>query len=104
MPTSEIIGFIAATLSAICFIPQAIRVIKTKDTNAISFWMYFLSLLSVIFWLIYGLMLFSWPIIMKNILVIIFSGIILFLKTKDLLKNKGSVKSGKTQGFNASFD
>lgn len=88
MPISEIVGFIAAILSAVCFIPQAIRVIQTKDTNAISFWMYLLSLLSVIFWLIYGLMLSSVPIIMKNIIVIILSGIILFLKTKDLLKSR----------------
>jgi len=86
MPKVEIIGYIAAILSAICFVPQAIRVIQTKDTNAISFWMYLLSLLSVIFWLIYGLMLSSWPIILKNVLVIILSGVILVLKTADLFK------------------
>jgi MtN3 and saliva related transmembrane protein len=88
MDLIDIIGFIAAALSAICFVPQAIRAIQTKDTHAISFWMYLLSLLSVIFWLIYGIMLSSAPIIMKNILVIILSGVILALKTKDLLKTK----------------
>ncbi len=86
--TVEIVGYIAAILSAICFVPQAFRVIQTKDTHAISFWMYFLSLLSVICWLIYGLMLSSIPIILKNILVIILSGIILILKTRDLIRNK----------------
>ena len=95
MPTVEIVGYIAAILSAICFIPQAIRVIKTKDTNAISFWMYLLSLLSVVFWLIYGLMLSSWPIILKNILVIIVSGIILVLKTRDLIRQKKAIKINK---------
>ncbi|MES2677582.1 MAG: SemiSWEET transporter [Pseudomonadota bacterium] len=88
MPTVEIVGYIAAILSAICFVPQAIRVIQTKDTHAISFWMYLLSMLSVICWLIYGLMLSSLPIILKNILVIILSGIILALKTRDLLRRK----------------
>jgi MtN3 and saliva related transmembrane protein len=96
MPTVEVVGFIAAILSAICFVPQAIRVIQTKDTHAISFWMYLLSLLSVICWLIYGLMLSSTPIILKNILVIILSGIIFILKTKDLIKNwRNKNKSGK---------
>ena len=95
MPTVEIVGYIAAILSSICFIPQAIRVIKTKDTNAISFWMYLLSLLSVVFWLIYGLMLSSWPIILKNILVIIVSGIILVLKTRDLIRQKKAIKINK---------
>jgi MtN3 and saliva related transmembrane protein len=95
MPTVEIIGYIAAILSVICFIPQAIRVVQTKDTNAISFWMYFLSLLSVISWLIYGLMLSSLPIILKNVFVILFSGIILIIKSRDLLKlyKKSSSKS-----------
>jgi MtN3 and saliva related transmembrane protein len=88
MPAVEIIGYIAAILSGICFIPQAIRVIQTKDTNAISFWMYVLSMLSVIFWLIYGLMLSSMPIIFKNIFVIVISGIILFFKIRDLLRKK----------------
>ena len=86
MPTAEIIGFIAAILSVICFIPQAMRIIKTKDTNAISFWMYFIFLLSVIFWLIYGIMMTSYPIIFKNIFVILLAGTILLLKIKDLLK------------------
>lgn len=88
MPAFEIVGYIAAILSTICFVPQAIRVIQTKDTNAISFWMYFISLLSVIFWLIYGLMLSSAPIILKNVLVILLSGIIFVIKTRDLLKSK----------------
>ncbi len=88
MPVVEIVGYIAATLSVICFIPQAIKILLTKDTNAISFWMYFLFLLSVIFWLIYGLMLGSLPIIFKNIFVIIFAGIILGLKIKDLMRKK----------------
>jgi len=88
MPALEIVGYIAATLSIICFVPQAIRVIKTRDTNAISFWMYFISLLSVIFWLIYGLMLSSVPIILKNVLVIFLSGIIFVIKTRDLMKKK----------------
>jgi MtN3 and saliva related transmembrane protein len=86
MPTSEIIGFIATFLSVICFIPQAIKTIKTKDTEAISFWMYLLFLLSVIFWLIYGFMVSSLSIIVKNILVIILSSIILYLKIRNLLK------------------
>ncbi|MCE3255024.1 MAG: MtN3/saliva-related transrane protein conserved region [Rickettsiaceae bacterium] len=92
MSLVEVIGYIAAILSVICFVPQAVRVIQTKDTNALSFWMYFLSLLSVIFWLIYGLLSDSMPIILKNILVIILSGIILILKTRDLIKNKKQSK------------
>lgn len=75
----------AAFLNAIALIPQAIRIIKTRDTNAISFWMYFISTLSVICWLIYGILLSSAPIILKNILVILLSILILYFKTKDII-------------------
>jgi MtN3 and saliva related transmembrane protein len=88
MSTLEIIGFIAASLSVICLIPQAVKIIKTRDTEAISIWMYILFFLSIIFWLIYGVMLNNVPIIMKNTLAMILSGIILYLKIKSLLKKK----------------
>ena len=96
MPTYEIVGYIAAILSAICFVPQAIRVIQTRDTHAISFWMYLLSLLSVICWLIYGILLLSVPIILKNILVIILSGIIFAIKTAHLIRDKKIKNNKKT--------
>ena len=101
MPTSEIIGFIATALSVICFIPQAIKTIKTRDTEAISFWMYLLFLLSVIFWLIYGFMVSSMPIIIKNILVIILSGIILYLKIRNLIEKNNSPQKLETKLTNS---
>lgn len=85
---AEFFGYMAAFLNAIALVPQAIRIIKTKDTNAISFWMYFLSTLSVACWLIYGLLLSSIPIIIKNILVILLSLIILYYKTRDIINFK----------------
>ena len=52
--TSEMIGYLAATLTTASFLPQAILTIKTKDTESLSLSMYSLFTLGVFFWLIYG--------------------------------------------------
>jgi MtN3 and saliva related transmembrane protein len=70
------------------YLPQAIKTIKTKDTRGISFWMYFFSIIGVIFWLIFGFMIGSFPIILKNIVVIILGGIVLWIKTAHILRDK----------------
>jgi MtN3 and saliva related transmembrane protein len=88
MNIAENIGFLAALLSVVCLVPQAVKSIVTKDTSSISFWMYLLYFFSVICWLIYGILLESRPIIIKNILVIILSGLILLLKIKNLNEEK----------------
>jgi MtN3 and saliva related transmembrane protein len=95
MQTPDIIASIAAFFTMIGYLPQAIKTIKTRDTKSISFWMYLLSLIGVIFWLIYGLMINSYPIILKNIAVIILSGTILFIKIGNMIKKKEDVKESK---------
>jgi MtN3 and saliva related transmembrane protein len=93
--TPDTIAYIAAFLTMIGYLPQALKTIKTRDTESISFWMYLLSLLGVIFWLIYGLMIISYPIILKNIAVITLSGIILFIKSRNIIFKKEDVKDSK---------
>ena len=67
------------------YIPQAVKTIKTRDTKGISFWMYFFSIVGVIFWLIFGFMIGNVPIIFKNIAVIILGGTVLWIKTTHIL-------------------
>ncbi len=95
MPKHEIIASFAALFTMIAYIPQAVKTIKTGDTKSISFWMYLLSMVGVILWLIYGIMINSYPILFKNISVIILSGIILFIKTKNIVKGVDEKKEIK---------
>ena len=80
MTNPDIIASIAAFFTMIGYIPQAIKTIKTRDTTGISFWMYFCSIVGVIFWLIFGIMISNIPIIFKNIAVIILGGTVLLIK------------------------
>lgn len=78
--TFEIIGMLAAGLTTASFIPQVIKVLKTKDTHSISLMMYACFVTGVGLWIIYGLYLASWPIIIANLITFILASIILLMK------------------------
>lgn len=86
MNNPETIASIAAFFTMIGYLPQAIKTIKTRDTKGISFWMYFFSIVGVVFWLIFGIMINNIPIIFKNIAVIILGGAVLFIKFGNMFK------------------
>lgn len=62
----ETIGFIAATLTTACWIPQAVRIIRTRDTTAISLFSYLAFASGLAAWLTYGILIESRPIIVAN--------------------------------------
>ena len=76
------IGYLAAFCTTVAFIPQAVKVYKTKHTKDISLGMFSLLNLGFVFWLIYGVMLNSYPIILANAVTIIFAIYILLTKLK----------------------
>jgi len=83
---TEIIGYLAAFLTTVSFLPQAIKTIKTKDTSGISLLMYSVFLIGVLFWGAYGILLKSLPMILANIVTILFAGTIWMYKVKGILK------------------
>jgi MtN3 and saliva related transmembrane protein len=95
MIDADIVASIAAFFTMIGYLPQAIKTIKTRDTKAISFWMYFLSLIGVVFWLIFGLMIGNYPIIFKNIAVIILGGIVLWIKVVHIFRDEEDMGKSK---------
>lgn len=90
----NIIGFIAAFLTTIAFIPQAYHSWKTRDLSGISLPMYSLFTTGVALWFIYGLFIHSMPVIVANAITLVFSGIVLILKIIQVLnkfKNKSAL-------------
>lgn len=66
----ELIGYIAACFTTLCWLPQAIRTIKTRDTKAISLITQCCFAVGVALWLLYGLALGSWPVILSNLVTL----------------------------------
>ena len=63
----ETLGFLAAACTTLCWVPQAVRTIRTRDTKAISLWMQVFMVIGIGLWLVYGLLIMSWPLIASNI-------------------------------------
>lgn len=80
--TGEWLGYVGATLTTLSFLPQAIKTIRTRDTRGISLGMYAVFTVGVAFWLGYGIVLHSWPMIVSNIVTIVLSATILVLKVR----------------------
>lgn len=76
----EIIGYCAAFLTTIAFLPQAIQSWRTRDLSGISVGMYSLFTAGVGLWLIYGLIIEKWPLILANALTFALALSILVLK------------------------
>lgn len=79
------LGYLAAFCTTCAFIPQVIHTLKSKDTSAISLGMYCLFVTGVALWLIYGLVLNNWPLIVANLITVVLSSIILIMKIKHQL-------------------
>jgi MtN3 and saliva related transmembrane protein len=78
----EIIGYCAAFLTTIAFLPQAIQSWRTRDLSGISVGMYSLFTAGVGLWLIYGLIIEKWPLILANALTFALALSILVLKLR----------------------
>jgi len=80
MDTATIVGALATLCSITSFVPQAWKVIRTRDTTAISRGMYTVTVIGFSLWLAYGLLLGQWPLILTNGVCLLLSGFILAMK------------------------
>ena len=76
------IGFFAAFCTTIAFVPQAIKVYKSKSTKDISLYMFLIFTIGVLSWLVYGIIIFNLPVILANAVTLILSFIILIYKLR----------------------
>ena len=76
------IGFFAAFCTTIAFVPQAIKVYKSKSTKDISLYMFLIFTIGVLSWLIYGIIIFNLPVILANAVTLALSLFILICKLR----------------------
>jgi MtN3 and saliva related transmembrane protein len=86
---AEIIGYIACILTTLSQIPQIYSIIKYKKVEGISLAYYFVLLVSILFWVVYGILIGDKFVTFCNIIVVIFILTIMFLinKYKNQTKN-----------------
>jgi MtN3 and saliva related transmembrane protein len=76
----SLIGFIAASLTTIAFVPQVYKVWRSRSAHDISLGMYLLFTAGVALWLVYGWMIDAWPVIIANSLTLLLAGAVLVMK------------------------
>jgi MtN3 and saliva related transmembrane protein len=82
MDLTDTIGTMAAVLTTLAFLPQAWRSWRTRNLSGVSLAMYSFFTLGVFLWLIYGILLSQWPIIVANAITFVLSCGILVLKIR----------------------
>ncbi len=82
MPTTELIGYLAASLTTASFVPQAWKTFQTQDVSGISLSMYSMFTAGIALWLAYGLLLGAWPIVVANTVTLVLAGAILGMKLR----------------------
>lgn len=63
---TETVGSAAAVLGTLCWLPQSVKVIREKQTASISLAANLMLLSAVSLWMIYGLLIGSWPLVLAN--------------------------------------
>jgi MtN3 and saliva related transmembrane protein len=82
MNPTELIGYAAAALTTIAFVPQVVHTWRMRSGRGISFGMYAAFTSGVGLWLAYGILLNAWPIIVANVITLTLALSILALKIR----------------------
>ncbi|MCK6425557.1 MAG: SemiSWEET transporter [Burkholderiaceae bacterium] len=78
----ESVGLLAACLTTLSFVPQAWHTLRTRDVSGISLTMYSVFTAGVALWLLYGLLLGAWPVIVANVVTLALAATILTMKLR----------------------
>ncbi|HSW18825.1 MAG TPA: SemiSWEET transporter [Ramlibacter sp.] len=82
MDLQDLIGYGAATLTTLAFVPQTWKTFRTRDVSGISLAMYSMFTGGVALWLAYGVVAGAWPIIVANAITLTLSCAVLAMKLR----------------------
>ncbi len=73
-------GYVAAILTTFAFVPQLVRIYKTKSAEDISLIMLVTFMIGLIFWIVYAIKSNSLPVLLANSITLSLNLVILILK------------------------
>ena len=87
MEAQDLLGYFAALMTTVAFVPQAWKTFKTHDVSGISLRMYTVFTTGVAAWLAYGILQKDWPIILANGVTLVLAVCVLVMRLR--FKAKG---------------
>jgi MtN3 and saliva related transmembrane protein len=94
-PAHDILGYVAAVMTAVSFIPQAVKVIRTGKTDDLSLGMYVCTTLGLALWCTYGVWTGALPVAICNGVTVLFAGVILAMKLRNLRRGDRFAANGE---------
>jgi MtN3 and saliva related transmembrane protein len=79
---NDVIGYLAACLTTLSFLPQAVHTFRTRDVSGISLGMYAMFTCGVALWLVYGVLAAAWPVVAANAVTLVLAVAILGMKLR----------------------
>ncbi len=77
---ADAVGALAGLLTTVAFLPQVIKTWKSRSAADLSLGMFAILCAGVALWLLYGLLLGAWPVILANAATLLLAGAILAMK------------------------
>ena len=84
MRTLDAIGYAAALLTTASYVPQVLRVWRTRSTKDISLRMLLILMAGLGLWLVYGIGIGELPLVVANAISLALAGFIVFFKLREL--------------------
>ena len=82
MPFVDILGYTAGFITSLTFLPQVIKTWKLKSARDISLMMFIIAAINESMWIVYGILLNNWVIILTNVTVLTMALIMIFFKLR----------------------
>lgn len=82
MTSADMLGYAAGALTTVTFLPQVIKTWHDKSAKDVSLYMFIIAFVNEIMWLVYGVMIENWVIILTNAIMLVMSGIMIMLKVR----------------------
>ena len=94
---ATIVSYIAGACSCLCLYPQAVKAYRSKKTDDLSGVTFFLLLVAMILWMVYGILTSTWALVIENavrIPAVVFLNVYIYcshrVKSKDIIQSTQS--------------
>ncbi|MBK7561665.1 MAG: SemiSWEET transporter [Chitinophagaceae bacterium] len=78
----DILGYAAGAITSLTFLPQVIKTWKDKSAKDVSLLMFIIAAINEVMWIVYGVLLNNWVIILTNSIVLAMSLTMIYLKLR----------------------
>ncbi|MEM6838794.1 MAG: SemiSWEET transporter [Cyanobacteria bacterium P01_C01_bin.120] len=82
MDLTTTLGIVAGTLTTFAYFPQVLKTWRSRSADGMSWSMLIILCIGIALWLVYGVYAHDMPLIMANLLTLVFSSAILAVKIR----------------------